>query len=210
MDIGALWSERARRYGRRCVLSLRIPEDQFDVMTQWQAGKLFPLLRKQLAHKSLSVLDYGCGCGRFSSDLLAVTEAGKYVGYDPCLELIEMARLKSNDSRMTFFTGSSGTFFENSFATFDLVWIMSVLGGIEKAELAKTARGIASVIKPGGLLFLAEDTSSGDRTSFWKFRAESEYTALFADCGIALGKVGAYRDAADHDISILAGQKPTV
>jgi SAM-dependent methyltransferase len=210
MDMGALWSERARKYGRRCVLSLRIPEDQFDEMTQWQAEILFPLLHENLPRKPIFVLDYGCGCGRFGARLLDVTAAAQYVGYDPCQELIEMARAKSNDSRMTFFSGPSSGFFEEKSAVFDLAWIMSVFGGIEESQLAETAQGIERSIKPGGLLFLAEDTSSDDTNSFWNFRPESVYTALFADRGIALRKVGGYRDAAHHYISILAGQKPII
>jgi SAM-dependent methyltransferase len=203
----AEWARRAVEFGRRCVVNLSIPEDRFESVTTYQAGILFPLLGAQLASPPASILDYGCGVGRFATGLLQATGASRYTGYDFTAELIAIARGEVADPRATFETGEPKSFLAHA-GTFDLIWIHQVLGGVP--DLADLARDICGCLEPGGLMFIAEATSVDIRgNEFWRIRKEGDYELHFAEHGVPLQKIGSFAPVAGgaHDVSVFAGKK---
>jgi hypothetical protein len=89
-------------------------------------------------------------------------------------------------------------------ASIDLVWICLVLGGLQGKVLTSTLREIDRVLKPDGLTFLVENTTSIASSGFWTFRSIGEYRVILP--GISLQHLGDYVDLGER-ISIFAGRK---
>ncbi len=203
----AIWSERVRTYGRRCVVNLAIPEEELEAETERQRSILFPLLHRELAQPPVRALDFGCGYGRFTTAIKRETRAATMVGYDPCPELVQLARADYG-TVAGFLTGSPGRFF-GTVAPFGLIWVLLVLGGVADAQLDALAESLAGALVPGGLLFFAEDTGAGDAANaFWHFRSAAAYEELFHSKGVDVRLVGSYPDAVDgHDVGVFAGRR---
>ena len=84
----------------------------------------------------------------------------------------------------------------------DLVWICLVLGGIHGSTLGDTIAEVRRVLRPGGLVFLVENTNEGGGDSFWAFRSVADYQRLFLP--VALDHVHDYWDLGER-ISVLTG-----
>jgi SAM-dependent methyltransferase len=206
-QLAARWSERARTFGRRCVYDLSVSEDDFDGITAFQEAELFPLLRAQLAGAPKRVLDYGCGAGRFTVALREFTGAKEAVGYDLCPELIEMARAGCHDAHSRFTSGGPRDFFGAQWLTFDLIWIATVLGGVNDADLAVLADDLTSSLSRGGLIFFAENTAPIDpNNTFWKARPVAWYEQLFDERGVRTKRIGSYVSC-KSEVSVFAGRK---
>ena len=87
----------------------------------------------------------------------------------------------------------------------DAVWICLVLGGIHGRTLEATIGEIQRVLRPGGLLFLVENTTEGGGSSFWAFRSVAQYQRLLRP--IPLAHVHDYHDLGER-ISVMIGRKP--
>jgi hypothetical protein len=59
------------------------------------------------------------------------------------------------------------------------------------------------VLRPGGLVFLVENTSDGSGNAFWAFRSVAEYQRLFRP--VSLEHVHDYHDLGER-ISVLTGR----
>lgn len=197
-----IWAERARRYGKRCVLDLSIPEEGFDAMTDMQRGHLLPLLKSQIHGREKSALDFGCGIGRFSYDIYR-TVGVPVVAYDPCKELIDLAK---PSPYIDYVTGSIHEFLAlNRRWRFDVIWITLVLGGLQRPAVQDIADGLLKMLAPGGLVFFAEHTSDYlPGSDFWEFRPESYYLSLFK--GVPTKRLGGYTTLG-NEVSIFAGRK---
>lgn len=68
------WEQRARQYGRRSVIDIRHSEDELETVTKMQKKKIFPHLKRYLKGDEKLILDFGCGHGRFVSDLARITQ----------------------------------------------------------------------------------------------------------------------------------------
>ena len=206
-DTSAIWSERARNFGRRSVYNLSIRDEEFDEITQFQENELFPLLSARLFSPPKNVLDYGCGAGRFTASLRALTKSESALGFDPCPELITMAVASTVDPQTSFLTSTPREFFDGLRLQFDLVWIATVLGGIADSEINKLADDITLALRPGGLLFFAENTAPEDpNNSFWRSRPEAWYEKLFNTRGVEVAGIGLY-ESCGSEVSVFAGRK---
>jgi len=193
------WKKRARRFGRRSVLNLGHPEEAYDAVTRTQWERLLPLLREQLRGDERIVLDLGCGPGRFSVELARLT-GGQVVAVDPIGYLLELA---PPDPDVTYRAMDEGII-PVADASADLVWICLVLGGItDDAVLHRTAAEVRRVLRPGGLLFMVENTTDTEGSERWRFRPVAFYQRLFE--GLDLRPVGAYDDLGER-ISVMAGR----
>ncbi len=169
------WEERARRYGTRSVVHIGHGDDEIAAVTEKQKRILLPLLRQRLRGDDHWLLDLGCGPGRFTPDL-ADAIGGRALGLDPIEHLLRLA------------PGSSATSYVRACAeplpladdSVDVVWICLVLGGIvDDAELARTALEVRRVLRPGGLLFLVENTSEKPDGDYWRYRSVEGWRELF-------------------------------
>lgn len=199
-DWKVYWEDRAKRYGVRAVYNLSHREEELAEVTTRQKQHLFPLLKQELAGSGLRGLDFGCGPGRFSPEL-AATLGGHVWAIDPIQSFIDKAPA---DEQVTYQTFDGLTIpFETGF--FDVAWVCLVLGGLDDRRLDHTSTELMRVLKPGGLLFLVENTTPGRaHVRHWHFRAPADYQVLFPRT--TLREIGSYLDLVER-ISIMAGRK---
>lgn len=194
------WKKRVAKYGRHSVLNIGHSHDEFDAVTKTQKDFLFPLLRDHLTGEEKSILDFGCGPGRFTSDLANIL-SGQAIGVDPISELIDLAPKTGNVEYRTML-GRDIPADDNSM---DIVWVCLVLGGItEDDELIHIREEIIRVLKDGSLIFLVENTSDKPNNTYWKYRSEEFYLELFS--AEKLEYVSKYYDLGERN-SVFTGRK---
>lgn len=192
------WEERATQLGARSVIDMRHAPGEYDYVTEMQKKIIFPYLKEALHGNETTILDFGCGVGRFTADLARMIQ-GNALGFDPTRKLIELCRPTGN----TGFTSDDG-FLETLSAEFDAIWICLVLGGIAENNLARLAGKIEKKLKTGGLLFFVESTGKRTVEGPWRVRTVARYERLFPS--VSVQRIGGYYDAG-QEISIFAGRK---
>ena len=198
---GEYWEQRARLLGQRAVLNASHSESEMRDVTARQKNELYPVFRDSLSGSEQIVLDFGCGTGRFTPDLARIV-GGKAIGVDPTASLLHLAP-RSDDVEYRRMNEGLIPVEDRSI---DAIWIVLVLGAItEPPALRGTIAEIDRVLKPGGLVLVAENTSSKADGPYWAYRSLDEYTTMFA--GYSLVPRGQYVDLDDR-ISILVGRKP--
>jgi SAM-dependent methyltransferase len=200
-DLRAYWEQRAARHGRRSVLNLGHPAPAFDAVTARQRALLLPALAAELRGDERLVLDFGCGPGRFTPDLAALVR-GRALGVDPVQSLLELAPAAAGVS----YARLAEDRIPLDDAAADVVFVCLVLGGLLRdPALPRWIAELARVLRPGGLLFLVENTSAKPDGATWGFRPVQHWQALCAFA--ALRHVADYEDLGET-ISVLAGRSP--
>jgi ubiquinone/menaquinone biosynthesis C-methylase UbiE len=199
VDLTDYWRDRARRYGKRSVLNMAHRESEFYSVTEYQKQLLFPLLTAELNGLEETVLDFGCGPGRFTPGLAELV-GGSAMGVDITPELIDIAPKSPSVSYRCISTGSLPV----PDSSFDVVWSCLVLGGIPDDQIEKTIVELDRVLKPGGLFFYVENTAHVVSTDYWFFRDEDTYLKIAAFCNPR--KLGSYEDMG-QTITIFSGKK---
>ena len=199
-NLAEYWQARVKLHGKRSVLNLAHSEDEFDAVTATQKQILFPLLKEELLGYETRVLDFGCGPGRFTSDLAELI-GGQAVGVDIVPELLKLAPPTARTSYECI--SSTGTLPFVS-ASFDIVWSCLVPGGIPDNTLNYTMAEIERVLKPAGLFFYVEGTALRSDTAYWFYRSQEVYINLGSFCAIKV--VGKYEDKGEP-ISVFSGRK---
>lgn len=195
------WQARVKMYGRRCVLNLAHAEEEFDEVTGRQKQILFPLLGAQLNGNEKTLLDFGCGPGRFTAGLAELIY-GHATGVDIVPELLELAPRSSQVDYHCIAAEGALPFGD---ASFDVVWSCLVLGGIPDSAIHSTLAEIARVLRPGGLFFYVENTAHKADTAYWFLRSEDAYVKLGTFCGAKV--IGHHQDVGDT-ITVFCGSKP--
>ncbi len=195
------WAQRTRELGARAVVNFDHPADRdLEALTAEHRQVLVPALAALLDGTERVVCDLGCGAGRLTADFAAVI-GGRAIGVEPVAALRALAprapgvsyRGLRRDGRLPLSDGEA-----------DVVVTVTVLGGlVAEGELAETAEEVRRVLRPGGLLYLAESVSGSSRYEHWAARTVATYRSAFpwAD----LGEVAQFDDAGDP-ISVLAGR----
>jgi SAM-dependent methyltransferase len=192
------WRDRAREHGARAVFNLGHGPEEMARVTDLQRRELFPLLRARLRGDERLVLDFGCGPGRFTLDLAEVTGA-QVMGVDPIQGLLDLApRHPSADYRLM----AEGQIPLET-GTVDVAWICLVLGGIHGPALERTIEDLRRVMRPGGLVFLVENTNEAAGDSFWAFRSVTDYQKMFLP--VMLEHLHDYTDLGER-ISVMSGR----
>jgi SAM-dependent methyltransferase len=198
------WARRTEELGARAVINIEHPADRdLESVTAGHREILLPALAALLDGTERVVCDLGCGAGRFTADFAAII-GGQAVGVEPVSALRALAPTSDGvsyrglwpDGRLPLSDGEA-----------DVVVTVTVLGGlVAEGELAETAAGIRRILRPGGLLFLAESVSRSSRYAHWAARTVADYRSVFpwAD----LTEVAQFDDAGDA-ISVLAGRAAT-
>jgi SAM-dependent methyltransferase len=194
-DLIDYWDRRAAAHGRRAVLNISHSEDEFDVVTEFQKGALFPQLESALEPDDRVVLDFGCGPGRFTPALAELVH-GTAIGIDPVRHLLDLAPRRENVTYLL----SDGRVIPLPDSSVDVVWVCLVLGGIR--ELDPTIAELERVARPGALFLVAENTSELGDLDHWFYRSVEDYQDAF---GRALVLVDDYVDE-DERISVLRGR----
>lgn len=200
----AYWKERTRALGARAVVSTDHPDATgLNDVTAGHRAILLPVLAGLLDGSERTLLDLGCGTGRLTADLAALlgTAGGRAIGVDPVGDLLALApagdatafRLLEADAPLPVDDGAV-----------DVVFTLTVLGGLlGDGELDAMAGEIRRVLRPGGLVFLAESVSGDAAVEHWSPRTIADYAEAFP--WAPLREVARFVDAGDP-ISVLAGR----
>lgn len=192
------WERRARQLGPRSVLNSGHPDSDYDAVTEKQKRELYPHLVRLLRGDEKLVVDFGCGPGRFTRDLAALT-GGRAIGLDIVRTYLHLA---PRDERVDYRLMGEGAI-DLPDGCADVVWVCLVLGAIAAPTLSRSVAEITRVLKSGGLLFLVENTSPMPDSEHWTFRSAAEYRAMFPS--VALERQHDYEDRGER-ISVLAGR----
>jgi ubiquinone/menaquinone biosynthesis C-methylase UbiE len=194
------WEERARRHGARSVLNLGHTTAEMDSVTRYQVNTLFPILRANLKGNEQVVLDFGSGSGRFTPALAELT-GGHAIGVDIVQHLLDIS---PRHERVEYRLAVDGRI-PLPDQSVDVVWITLVLGAItQPADLQKSIQEIERVLKPGGLLFLVENTHPKANLPHHIYRPIEFYTSAFP--AIPLKHETNYYDLGER-ISVFVGRK---
>jgi ubiquinone/menaquinone biosynthesis C-methylase UbiE len=194
------WEWRVRKFGKRSVLNLGYSKRQFSKITNRQKKEIYPYFVNALNGDEELLLDFGCGSGRFTCDLATMIN-GRAIGTDINVELLAMAPRMDWVEYQLMEEGRIPISDEH----FDVVWVCLVLGGISGDLLTKTAQEIKRVLKPGGLLFLVENTSEVADEKHWAYRQVPQYAGTFSFLKLVL--LHEYYDLGER-ISLMSGRKP--
>jgi SAM-dependent methyltransferase len=192
------WDSRVNELGAYSVIDTRHTPDEYEYVTKRQKEILYPHFLSKLNGDERSVLDFGCGAGRFTADLAEMIN-GEAIGTDVTQKLINICPANKNVSYIC-----SERFFEENKLTFDAIWVSLVLGGLPDNELSVLAKKIEAAVVQNGLLFLVESTGERYLEGLWRIRTRAQLTSLFPL--IQLQHIGSYYDV-NQEISILAGRK---
>jgi len=194
------WEERVRRMGRRAVFNRRHPSGATEKVTADLRAILLPLLSQCLKGTEKTLLDFGCGYGRFTSDFGRLIN-GNSIGVDPVEALIADANAEErtefrlmHDGRIPMADGSA-----------DVITIIAVLSSITTPhELKSAVAELRRILAPDGLVFLADNTSQiRKQPQHVRFRSEAEYIELFSFA--EMRRVGGYQDLGEQ-FSVFAGR----
>ena len=207
------WDTRVESLGvDRAVFHLRhrTPE-ALAAITKLQEDAILPIFERQLepllTGAEVTALDFGCGIGRWTPYLAAT--CGKVIGVDPTAQFLEYAKEHSPlDPPSEYRLYHNGRIpMEDGEA--DVVWACMVLSTVlDDAMLAATIAEIDRVLKPGGLMFLVDNTWGVGKPvrSRWSMsRTVIEYQAAFAKVA-TLVEYGHYVDLGETN-TIMAGRK---
>jgi ubiquinone/menaquinone biosynthesis C-methylase UbiE len=195
------WSIRARRYGERGVLNLAHAEDDAPTVLARQRSILEPLLDEHLRASDKLALDFGCGPGRFTPVL--ASKVGHAIGVDPVAKFLELAPEREGVE----YRQIKGGVIPAGDDSVDVVWVCLVLGNLTRQQdFDQAISEIKRVLRPGGLLFLVENTTSGavdGPTQVYRSADAYRQFMSFAD----LTPIGTYDDLGET-MTILAGRGP--
>ncbi len=110
-----------------------------------------------------TILDLGCGTGRFS-EALAVRFDAEVIGLDPSKKMLEQARIKARDRRIRYEPGS-GEAIPLPARSVDLIFMSMIFHHFDHPRIA--ARECRRVLRNGGTGFLRAGTR--ERISFYPY-----------------------------------------
>ena len=171
-----MWKKRAQQYGVRAVLNIGHPEEEVDAVTKMQKEQIFPILKSALTGEEKSILDFGCGPGRFTTDLAELIQ-GNAIGIDPIQHFLDIA---ARHQRVEYRLMKRGQL-PIADESVDFICICLVLGGVIKnRDSSKVISEIDRVLKRGGLIILVENTSDVEDGQYWKYRSVESYRSFFS------------------------------
>jgi ubiquinone/menaquinone biosynthesis C-methylase UbiE len=150
----------------------------------WNRLSPHVLRLRQLTDRT--ILDFGCGTGRFA---MRLAEQGfQVVGVDTSTEMVNMAAARPRTNvQLVHITPGDPLPFEQG--EFDALWVCTVLQHIDDEALLEIVAELHRVVCPNGLLLLCENTDQTkgrtSRSGHVVFRGREEYLALFPGLAVA-------------------------
>jgi ubiquinone/menaquinone biosynthesis C-methylase UbiE len=141
----------------------------YDWFGAWQDRQRFyeeraidDLLRYSAPAQARSILEFGCGTGRFAESLLAqyAPEGTRYLGFDISTTMVRLARARlarfGARARVVLTTGATRLEVESS--SFDRFFSTYVLDLLTESDIRSLVAEAHRVLTPGGLLGLVSLT----------------------------------------------------
>ncbi len=134
------------------------------------------LLRRKLEAISGSVLDVGCGDGRYAAVLMPLAESGRirYLGIDPDEAALARLRARWPSARLMAIEAEA---FEPKADTFDHVLILQSWNHL--SDPRAVAERLVRALRPGGTLLVADNVAFGLIRSGEQARRAEESAARF-------------------------------
>ncbi len=192
------WEERSKKYGAKAVLNLGLLDKENEIF-EIQKQAIIPHLKAALDGTEQTLLDFGCGPGRFSSYLAKVTNC-KVIAVDPIQSLLDAAPNQDNISYRLIKDGAIPV----ANASIDVLWVCLVLGGIKDKEIPSVVKEFKRVLRPGSLVCFVEKTAPVQYAEYWRSRSEEDYIEMFPF--LEVEKKGEYMEL-DSTISIFIGRE---
>lgn len=192
------WEQRTRQFGAKAVVDVRYSADEVAAVTERQVAEIFPHLRAVMPQETATVLDFGCGVGRFSGHLRGETGA-EVVAADPTRGLLELAPAAEG---VRYERVADGVIPVPS-GSVDLLWICLVLGGIRAEKLPACVSELRRVLRPGAGVCLVENTADQPDTDRWFYRSAAFYEELLGF--VPVERVHGYEDVGEQ-ITVLTGR----
>lgn len=182
-SITAFFKQRAAKADQLGHIQAVIYQDKNPDLAQQrdaaEKAKLLPLLHLQ---KHESVLDVGCGTGRWAD--VVVPECGKYLGTDFSQELVDIARTRFSSNPHTNFVclpaeQVSATTIQDRF---QVILSLGLFIYLNDDELIKTIQGYASVADTSCRLLLREPVGTQTRLTIKEHFSEDMdqiYNAIY-------------------------------
>lgn len=154
------WQRRAARPGVLSVMSTRWTEQQAAAATQALKLAIFNFLPP--LNQSQTVLEIGCGIGRFTQDINQ--KAGRTYGIDISPNMLHKAQSLLAANHKTLLLRQPAHRLSFPVQSFDLVFEVTVLPHIVSDSLFRqTLAEMARVTKPDGFIFLCNPLAEGDQ-----------------------------------------------
>jgi SAM-dependent methyltransferase len=151
-DAGDHFDPYADTYRSEVERSIAFSPKGLDHYTEVKAKALLDLIDRRLGDRSdLSVLDVGCGTGE--TDRFLAPDIGSLHGADISARSIERARERNPGVDYRAYDGGALPFGEDEF---DLSFSINVLHHVEPEDRAAVVGELARVVRPGGLVAIAE------------------------------------------------------
>ena len=143
-----------------------------------------------------SVLDYGCGVGRWT--LWFAPQVHRVVGVDLSPKMVEAARQAADEAGIQnaehhALDGMPLAFEDGVFDLVNAVWVLRYI--VDADDLARTVEEICRVVRPGGYVTLIEMIARGEPefkehegefTGAAVYRRLEQYRTLFEGCGVTV------------------------
>ncbi|HUQ98889.1 MAG TPA: class I SAM-dependent methyltransferase [Gemmatimonadaceae bacterium] len=123
------------------------------------------------------VLDFGCGQGSSTPLLLEELGASSAVGADVSDGLLEIARMKNNDSRVSYISTDELQTVEQ----FDCVYMNGVLHHVPAPDRIMAVLQVYNALRPGGLFALWENNPWNPGTRYVMSRIPFDRDAIMLD-----------------------------
>ena len=135
-----------------------------------------------------SVLDIGCGVGRWGDEIVKILKTGKYIGIDYSKEFLQIAEQNLADSGKCFF--AQGTFQnveqvldEHGWKrAYDRIFINGVLMYINDEEIGECLKSVDALLAQHGKIYIKESVGVSKRFTlkdFYSSELGSCYNAIY-------------------------------
>ena len=184
----SLWDKRARTFAGKPSPTLSISahdEDYKEYKSFLQRRAIFGLFKLD---KSMTVLDAGCGVGRWSFEI--APKVKRLYGTDISGGMIAIAnglRKEKNAANAKFLKAPADKLpFKDGF--FDAVLVVTVLQHVPEKRLGRAVAELARVCRKGGRICVLESTREEARSAYLHPRSLQEWELLFKRHGFAMKK----------------------
>lgn len=151
----------------------------FANTSKWAKATAYDVIEIMQFQGSESLLDVGTGDGKICS-VMANKTTGEVIGIDPSKEMISYAREhfpKKDFPNLHFQMGDAENFQSNK--RFDKITSFTAMHLVVDQE--KALKNLASLLQPGGKIFLKFPTSDGFETALERTLQLPQWKKLFAD-----------------------------